>query len=223
MKSILANLTLLGILFALVLIGSVSAQDNAIVTDADAVKSALKVGDKMPDFSLKDSMGKNVSSSELLKDGNLVLVFYRGSWCPFCNTYLRSLQKRLTDINAAGGKLVAISVEDPDASMAVAKKNEVQFTVLSDPDLALARKFGIVYQLPADTAAMYKSRGLDLTEHNKMDKPELPLAVTYVVKKDGEITYAFLETDYKKRAEPDVIIENLKKIARVKKPKTRSY
>ena len=108
--------------------------------------------------------------------------------------------------------LVAISVENPDASMTVAKKNEVQFTVLSDPNLDLARKFGIVYQLPDETAAKYASRGLDLAKHNEMAKPELPLAATYIINRQGKITYAFLETDYKKRAEPDAIIENLKRI-----------
>ena len=120
----------------------------------------------MPTFVLDDSTGKAVRSKDLLKQGNLVLVFYRGSWCPFCNVYLHNLQKRLKDITNAGGKLVAISVENPDASMAVAKKNEVQFTVLSDPKLETARKFGIVYQLPTQTDELYKSRGLDVANHN---------------------------------------------------------
>jgi peroxiredoxin len=189
-----------------------TSDTGKFVSDADAVKNALSVGSKMPEFSLKDSSGKLVSSKELAKSGNLVIVFYRGSWCPFCNLYLRNLQKRLADITAAGGKLVAISVENPDASMAVARKNEVQFTVLSDPDLDVARKFGIVYQLPPATDEMYKSHGLDVAKHNEMEKPELPLAATYVVNKKGKIVYAYLDTDYKKRAEPDVIIENLKKL-----------
>jgi len=184
-----------------------------ILSAEDAVKRALTVGKEMPSFSLKDSTGKIVASKDLLKESNLVVVFYRGSWCPFCNLYLRSLQKRLPDITGAGGRLVAVSVENPDASMAVAKKNEVQFTVLSDPNLDLARKFGIVYQLPPATAERYKSGGLDLAKRNSMENPELPLAATYIVNKQGKIVYAFLETDYKKRAEPDVIIENLKKLS----------
>lgn len=188
-----------------------------IVTDADAVKNALNVGAKIPDFTLSDSTGKMVNSKDLLKDGNLVIIFYRGAWCPFCNTYLRSLQKSLPDITAAGGKLIAISVENPDASMAVAKKNEVGFTVLSDPGLETARKFGIVYQLPAETDEKYKTYGIDLAKRNAMDKPELPLSATYVVNKKGKIVYAFLETDYKKRAEPDVIIAELAKIKKTAK------
>ena len=211
---------LLWVLVLSAFIASTSAQPpvttgERIVTDAEAIKNALNVGAKMPPFSLADSTGKTVHSKDLLNEGNLVIVFYRGSWCPFCNTYLRSLQKRLTDITAAGGRLVAISVENPDASMAVAKKNEVGFTVLSDPGLETARKFGIVYQLSAETDKQYKSYGLDLAKRNAMDKPELPLSATYIVNKKGKIVYAFLEADYKKRAEPDVIIAEL---AKIKKP-----
>ncbi|MEP6789156.1 MAG: peroxiredoxin-like family protein [Acidobacteriota bacterium] len=191
---------------------NVTAQVTKFVSADDAVKTALNVGAKAPAFSLKDSTGNTVNSKDLLKKGSVVLVFYRGSWCPFCNAYLHKLQTRLTDITGAGGQLVAVSVENPEASMAIAKKDEVKFTVLSDPKLDVARKFGIVYQLPPATDEMYKTHGLDIAKHNEMEKAELPLAVTYIVDKKGKITYAFLETDYKKRAEPDVIIENLKKL-----------
>jgi len=98
--------------------------------------------------------------------------------------------------------------------MTAAKRNEVLFPVLSDPNLDVARKFGIVYEMPPATAEQYKSRGLDLVKRNSMAKPELPLGVTYIIDKSGTITYAFIETDYKKRAEPDGIIENLKKNSR---------
>lgn len=178
----------------------------------DAAKSGLNVGAKMPSFSLKDANGKTVNSGDLLKQDNLVVVFYRGSWCPYCNLYLRNLQKNLAQIKAAGGNLVAISVENPDNSLSVAKKNEVEFTVLSDPNLDVARKFGIVYELPKETDELYKSHGLDVAKHNEMEKAELPLSATYVVNRKGEIVYAYLEPDYKKRAAPEVIIETLSKI-----------
>ena len=182
------------------------------VSDADAVKNAVNVGAKMPAFTLKDIEGKTVSSDELLKKGNLVVTFYRGAWCPFCNLYLQNLQKNAAAIRAAGGEIVAISVENPDNSSSVAKKNELQFTVLSDPQLETARKFGIVYNLPPETDEKYKSKGLDVAKNNEMAKAELPLGATYIVNRQGEIVYAYLDKDYTKRAEPDVIIENLKKI-----------
>jgi len=122
------------------------------------------------------------------------------------------LQKNLPQIKEAGGNLIAVSVENPDNSLSVAKKNELNFTVLSDPNLTVARAFGIVYEMPKKTDELYKSRGLDVAKHNAMEKAELPLSATYVVNQKGEIVYAFLEPDYKKRAEPQVIIQTLSKI-----------
>jgi peroxiredoxin len=184
-----------------------------IVSAEDASKAALNVGAKMPAFTLKDDTGKSVSSANLLSQSNLVVVFYRGSWCPFCNLYLRKLQQNMTAIKENGGNLVAISVENPDNSLAIAKKNELDFTVLSDPNLEVARQFGIVYQLPAVTDEAYKTKyNLNIAKHNEMAKPELPLSATYVVNQTGKIVYAYLEPDYKKRAEPQVIIETLSKI-----------
>ncbi len=182
------------------------------ITAQEAAKTALNVGGTMPSFNLMDAKGNSVSSNDLLKQGNLVVVFYRGAWCPFCNLYLRNLQKNLTQIKENGGVLVAISVENADTSVSVAQKNNVEFTVLSDPKLDLARKFGIVYQLSADVNEQYKGYGVDLVKQNGTEKPDLPLSATYVVNQKGEIVYSFLEPDYQKRAEPSVIIETLKKI-----------
>jgi peroxiredoxin len=215
MKNSLLTILLFGSVGLLLLSTPTSGQTNGaerFVSVDDAVANALKAGAKMPAFVLEDSTGKTVSSKHLLKAGNLVVVFYRGSWCPYCNLYLRNLQKRLPEIVEAGGTLVAISVETPDDSMSVAKKNELNYTVLSDPGLGVARRFGIVYQMQPETDAQYKTRGLDVAKHNAMAKPELPLGATYVVSRKGKITYAYIENDYKKRAEPDVIIENLKKL-----------
>src|SRR5258708_26445894 len=96
------------------------------VSPAEAAKNALNVGAEMPKFRLADANGETVESRDLLKLGNLVVVFYRGSWCPFCNLYLRTLQKNLTQIKEAGGNLVAISVENPDYSLSVAKNDALR-------------------------------------------------------------------------------------------------
>ncbi len=182
------------------------------VSAADAEKNALNVGAKMPVFALKDANGKSVNSNDLLKQGNVVVVFYRGAWCPFCNLYLKKLQDNLTQIKAQNANLVAISVEPPDRSLSLAEKNKVQFTVLSDPNLDTARKFGIVYQLPQETNEKYIANGMDLAKYNGTAKAELPLSATYIINRKGKIVYAFLERDYKKRAEPAEIIQILSKI-----------
>ena len=189
--------------------GSMKMEAAKFVSVEDAAKNALNVGAKMPAFTLNDSHGKPVNSKDLLKQGNLIVVFYRGAWCPFCNKYLHTLQQNLPAIKQNGGQLVAISVEPADRSMAIAKKNELQFTVLSDPNLNVARSFNIVYQLPAETDEKYKGYGIDLVKYNSTEKPELPISATYVINKKGEIVYAYVEPDYKKRAEPDAIIAAL--------------
>ncbi|MEO8071916.1 MAG: redoxin domain-containing protein [Acidobacteriota bacterium] len=182
------------------------------VTAEDVSKTALNVGAKMPAFTLSDANGKTVSSSDLLKKGNLVVVFYRGAWCPYCNLYLKKLQDNISQIKAQGANIVAISVENPDTSLSVAQKNKVSFEVLSDPKLDTARKFGIVYQLAPETNEKYKGYGIDLVKQNGTETPDLPLSATYIVNQKGEIIYAFLEPDYKRRAEPNDIIETLSKL-----------
>ncbi len=188
------------------------ARKSGFVSVEDAAKIALNVGAKMPVFTLSDSLGKSVSSKDLLKQGNLVVVFYRGAWCPFCNTYLHQLQQNLPQIKQAGGNLVALSVEPADRSIAIAKKNELEYTVLSDPNLTVARMFHIVYQLPDMTNERYMKGGLDLAKYNQTEKAELPISATYIVDKKGKIVYAYIEPDYKKRAEPSILLAELAKL-----------
>ncbi len=185
---------------------------SKMLTAEEASKKALNVGAKIPSFTLLNEKNEQISSEDLLKEGNLVLVFYRGAWCPYCNLYLKSLQKDLDKITNSGGKLVAVSVENPDTSLTVSQKNELKFTVLSDKKLEVARKFGIVFQLPADTNEQYKGYGIDLVKQNQTETPDLPLSATYIVKQNGEIVYAFLDPDFTKRAESSVIVEQLEKI-----------
>lgn len=195
----------MSLLFTVILAASAYSQ----VTAEEAAKTALNVGAKMPSFTLTDPFGKRVSSAELLKQGNVVLVFYRGGWCPFCNRYLQTLQRDLARIKQAGGVLVAISVENADKAMAVSKKNELTFTVLSDPDLATARRFGLVYDLPEATNERYKANGLDVAKNNEMKKAELPISATYIVDRQANISWAHVEPDYRRRPTVDEIVTAL--------------
>ncbi len=222
MKNLFTAL-ILGVVLALQTFAQTEMKDkmmsaDKVVSPQDAAKTALNVGGKMPEFTLSDSTGKSVSSKDLLKQGNLVIVFYRGAWCPFCNKYLHKLQENLSEIKANGGNLVAISVENPDTSMSVGKKNELVFPVLSDPKLETARKFGIVYELPKETNEKYKGYGIDLVKNNGTEKPELPLSATYIVDSKGKIVYAWLEPDYTKRAELADILKVLADQKAIMKP-----
>lgn len=183
------------------------------VTESGVLESALKVGDKAPDFVLPNAEGENIRLMDLLADGPVILTWYRGGWCPYCNIQLNEYNKRLDDFKKYDGQVVAVSPEIPDSSLSTKEKSLLQFQVLSDVGNKVAREYGIVYTLPKRVSDVLKVH-IDLPAYNNDNSDELPLAVTYVIDTDGTIRYAFVDGDYKKRAEPDDIIAALKEIKR---------
>lgn len=173
------------------------------------MQSALKAGDPAPDFTLTDATGQPVTLADLLRDGPVVLTWYRGGWCPYCNLQLRAYQDILPDITALGARLVAVSPELPDNSLSTVEKNKLAFTVLSDTGNTVAQRYGIAYTLPDSLIEAFKGR-LDLPALNGDDSWRLPLAVTYIINRDGTIRRAFIETDYRRRAEPAAILQALR-------------
>jgi peroxiredoxin len=172
--------------------------------------TALKVGDTAPDFQLPDTLGKTIKLSDLIATGPVVVVWYRGGWCPYCNIALRGFHKALSEIQAAGGRLVAISPEVPQSAMNTMQKNQLGFPVLSDHDNTVAHAFGITYRVPSAVVETLRRSGRDLAHINGSDSGELPLAVTYVIGRDRVIRYAFVESNYRKRSEPADVIAALK-------------
>lgn len=170
---------------------------------------ALQEGDQMVDFELLDAIGNTVSLSQLLEKGKVVISFYRGGWCPYCNMELRALQEILSEIKDIKASLVAISPETPDNSLTTSEKNELKFTVLSDIDNHVARKIGLIFQMPEDLREVYHSFNLDVPKHNGNFDYELPMPATYVVDKDRTIIYAFVSEDYTERANPSEILKML--------------
>ena len=171
---------------------------------------SLQVGHVIPSFSLPDVNGNTVSSDELLKSGPLVISFYRGGWCPYCNLELAALQGVLHEIEELGGTLIAISPENPVNSLSTLEKNELKFSVLNDSNNEVARTFGLVFDVPYAVVAVTKKEfGMDLKENNGTAIHELPIPATYLVGTDGVIKYAFVDVDYSKRAEPSEIVKIL--------------
>lgn len=175
-------------------------QSNPGTTPAEAVRRALKEG-QAPGFSLPGVDGKPVSSAALLAKGPVVLVFYRGGWCPYCNVQLAGYQKGLDRIQAKGATLVAVSPQLPEKSAALTEKKELRFPVLSDVGLKVARSFGLVFRAPANYGF--------LPEFNGDPSGELPLAATYVIGQGGRILKAFVDQDYKNRASLEDILAAL--------------
>ena len=173
---------------------------------------APKVNELLPGFILPNHQGIDTSLSTLLEAGPLVITFYRGGWCPYCNLELREYQKSLTEIKALGATLVAITPELPDSSLSTHEKNELEFEVLSDKNAEYAKSLGLVFSLPEELRPIYLSFGINVEAHNGEDQFDLPLAATFVVKQDSTIASAFVEADYTLRQEPSEVIEVLKNL-----------
>lgn len=183
------------------------------VRKAEITKSAKQEGEKAPEFTLPDAKGGTVNLSSELKKGPVVLAWYRGGWCPYCNIQLAAYQQILPQIEELGAQLIAVSPELPDNALSTAEKNDLKFPVLSDQNLKVAAEYGLVFKLTPDVEKYY-AEFFDMAEYNGDDaaKNELPLAATYVIGQNGKIAWAFLESDYTKRAEPGDILRVLNEL-----------
>jgi peroxiredoxin len=173
------------------------------------VDRSLKVGETMPAFALPNATGRMVHSADLLVHGPLVVSFYRGGWCPYCNLELYALQQKMPEITVAGATLAAITPELPDHSLSTVEKHQLTFEVLSDVGNEVARQFGLVFQLPAALREVYEGFGIDLPQTQGNDRFELPIPGTFVIDHLGIVVTAFVDPDYTKRLEPSEIVEAL--------------
>ncbi len=170
---------------------------------------ALKVGDKAPNFSLPDAQGMPVRLSTLLLKGPLLLTFYRGGWCPYCNLTLRAFQNVMPDIQMMGAQMVAISPEKPDNSLLTMHKNQLDYVVLSDISSEAARRFGVSFVLPVYLKRLYRTFGLNLEKYNNAKNVGLPVPATFLIDTNGIVQFAFADEDYTQRADIDEILKTL--------------
>lgn len=169
-------------------------------------RTAVSVGDLAPAFALPDATGTTVTLDALLGHGPVVLSFYRGGWCPYCNLELRALQAALPRLSAAGGTLVAISPDAPDTSLSTAEKEELEFAVLSDTDGATITAYGLRFTVDAVTRDVLSETEAAAARARGTATQVLPVPATYVIGTDGVVRYAFVDPDYKHRAEPDELV-----------------
>ena len=177
-------------------------------------KDAIKIGQKAPDFELPNAEGKSIVLKSLLEKGPVVITFYRGNWCPYCNLQLRALQARLDDIYALGATLVAISPQVPDGSLTEDEISKMDFIVLSDQDAKVALQYGVAWQVPEFlTEHMRVDRKLDLEKVNNGNGNVLPIPATFILGQDGVVSWNYVNVDYRSRSEPEEIIEALKRLS----------
>jgi peroxiredoxin len=182
---------------------------NELIASGQAQR-ALKAGDIAPEFTLNDPQGKPVSSAELLAKGPLVISFYRGVWCPYCNIELHALEKALPEFKALGASLVAISPQNSVNSRKSVRTNSLNFPILSDTNNDVAAAFGIRFELPPYLVDLYKQLKNDLPAFNGDESWTLPMPARYVIDQTGKIVYAEVNPDYTHRPEPSSMLPALK-------------
>jgi peroxiredoxin len=170
---------------------------------------AVTVGDTFPTFSLPNAVGDAVSSEDLLTYGPLVLSFYRGGWCPYCNLELRAYQQLLPDIRNLGADFLAISPQLPDESLTMAAKANLSFEVLTDTGNSLAEHLGLVFEVSPGIQDIYRSMGYDLERINGNTRWTLPIPATYVINSNSVIEFAFVNPDHSVRLEPSEVLSFL--------------
>lgn len=194
MKTILLSLSLL---FAMV----VSAQEKP---------EGLFINSKAADFKGKDQNGENVSMKDLRKKGPVVVIFYRGSWCPYCNKELKRFQDSTEFITEKGAQIVAVTPEMADGILKTVEKTGATFPIIYDEDMKIAKAYGVSYEVDEKTKARYKNFGTDLLVINgQKGKAYLPVPAVYIVNRDGSVVYRFFDADYKKRVSVKEILDQL--------------
>lgn len=190
---------------------ALAVMDRATVElrESGIVDRSLAVGETAPLFELPNALGETIRLKDALNEGPVVLSFYRGQWCPYCNLELRALQKHLPEIEARGARLIAVSAQTPDNTLSTTEKHGLEYEVLSDLGNHVSRQYGLVFSLPADLRDVYEQFGIDLRDVNGDDRFELPVPAVYVIDTDRTIRYAFADADYTKRANPDDILATL--------------
>ncbi len=190
---------------------AVVAQEATIATTAEATKP-LQVGQAIPRVSVKTTDGQNVALSSLHKTRPVVLVFFRGGWCPICTRHTQQLMKAYPRIKAAGAELVGISPDSPTSSNQNQAKHSIPFSILSDADAAAMKAFGLAFELDAATLKRYQGFGIDVEQASGYKHHALPIPAVYIVDRTGKVVYAHSDPNYRERLEPQAILDQLSKL-----------
>ncbi len=174
-------------------------------------RRTLNVGDIAADFTLTNAIGKPINLTEQLAKGPVILTFYRGGWCPYCNLELRAYQQLLAQIQHNGASLIALSPQTPDTSLSTTEKNNLEFDVLSDVGSKIAQAYGIAFSLPDELRKLYTELGHALPDVNGTDDWVLPVPATFVINQQRRVILANINVDYRNRLEPEAAIAILQK------------
>jgi peroxiredoxin len=184
------------------------------VVRSGAGSKAPVVGEPVPDFTLPDAMRRPISLASLRHEGPVVVTFYRGQWCPYCDLQLRAYQDVLPRIRALGATLVAISPQTPDESLSTAEKRKLEFHVLSDAGNNVARAWGLIWKVGTSLDSLHKAFGVDLAKSNGDTSNELPVPATFIIEPSGRIAFAHYDANWVVRLEPSALLSALERVPR---------
>lgn len=173
----------------------------------------LRAGDLAPDFALPDQSGRVTSLRELLGHGPVVLTFFRGGWCPFCSIALRALDRIHAELRREGAELVAISPQTTSNAAATAERNSLSFPILADHGNAVARRYGLVWELQPEMQTVFERLGQPLPRINGTKEWTLPVPAGFVVNRDGRIAYAHVDARINRRLEPAEALASVRALA----------
>lgn len=182
---------------------------SATTLPAQQNPEGLFINSKAADFKAKDQNNQEVRLRDIAKKGKVVLVFYRGHWCPYCNRFLKTLEDSLQLIFDKGAQLIAITTEKPESISKTIEKTNAQYPVLWDDGLKIMKAYNVLYEIPENTLTRYRNTGIKIEEINGKNGKYLPVPAVYIISQSMDITYRFFETDYKKRPSVSDILKNL--------------
>lgn len=207
-----STLSLCGIVAAAITcIPASFADEGTVALDAKQTKP-LQAGAAIPDLTLKDAEGNEVKLSSLHRDGPLVLVFFRGGWCPICTKHTGALIKVHPQVKELGAQLVGVSPDNKESSKDNVTKNAIPFPILSDADVAAAKAFGLAFRVDDETVKKYQGFGIDLEKASGQKHHALPVPAVFIVDRSGKIAFAHSDPDYRQRLDVERIVSELRKL-----------
>jgi peroxiredoxin len=171
----------------------------------------LFINSKAPDFKANDQYGNEIRLKDVLKDSLVVLIFYRGQWCPYCNRQLKRLEDSLRLIKEKGARLIAVTPEKPEFISKTIEKTKASYPLLYDKEMKIMKAYAVAFEVDDRTVSRYRNADIDLAAANgQKDKVYLPIPAVYIISKEGSVIYRYFDSDYKKRPTVQEIIDNLK-------------
>jgi len=180
-----------------------------LITWGQEKPEGLFINSKAPDFKALNQKKEEVRLKDLVKKGPVVLIFYRGQWCPYCNRYLKKLEDSLQLIKDKGALLVAVTPEKPESIGKTIEKTGATYDIIYDKDLKIMKAYQVAYKVDEKTVKRYKSFDIDIAANNGSEEVFLPVPALYIINPEMSVKFRFFEPDYKKRLSVKEIIDNL--------------